>query len=188
MVRLRTVLIVVLVCLGAVWLSGCAYRSGFLIPAGVDSIHIQVVSNETFWREAVKTDNLPTNQALATPRPATTMEVDLTERLKNEIVRRTPLKLARHNEADSLMMASIVDVDPKTLLTDAADEILAQRVTIRVDFKWTDLRNGRVLAKGRGVSRPTDFIVERNENFTTAVRKSFDYIAEQIVEQMQEGF
>ena len=86
------------------------------------------------------------------------------------------------------LLSSITGVKPRVLLRDAVDNVLAERVTITVDFIWKDRRSGRVLAEGRGVSRPTDFTVPRGESFTTATRKSFDYIAEQIVEHMQEGF
>lgn len=158
------------------------------MPPDVRSIHVHVVTNETFWREAAKTDNLDTAVAPATPRPAYTMELELTERLKNEIVRHTPLKLANEDKADSVLMARIVEVKPKTLFTDAEDELLAQRVTIKVDFVWTDARSGRKIAQGNGISRPTTFVTARGENFTTAARKSFDHIAERIVEGMQQGF
>lgn len=183
----RTVFVVCL--LGAASLmAGCHYRAGSLIPADVHSVHVRVAANETFWREAVKTDNLPTASPLPGPRPAYTMEIGLTERIKNEIVRRTPLKLANQNEADSVLSVSITKVKPKVLLRDASDDVLSERVTIDVGFVWTDNRNGRVLAKAGRLNRPTDFLTARGESFTTAARKSFDYIAEMIVERMQERF
>ena len=178
----------VLAGIGGALLPGCGYKAGWLIPPEVRSVHVKVMTNETFWREAVKTDNLPTAAPPATPWPAYTMEVELTERLKNEIVRRTPLKLADEKAADSVLETSIVAVKAKTLFTDAADGLLGQRVTVQVDFAWVDRRSGRVIAKGSRVSRPTVFVVARGESFTTAARRSFDYIAERIVEGMQEGF
>ena len=182
--------IVVAACLlaGAMLLTGCGYHAGFLIPADVRSVHVRVAVNETFWREAVKTDHLETDQPLPAPRPAYTMEIDLTERLKNEIVRRTPLKIVSEDAADTVLSASITDVKPNVLLRDASDDVLAQRVTIRVDFAWTDRHTGRVLARGKGIARPTDSLTVRGEGLTSASRKSFDHIAERIVEQMQEGF
>ena len=174
--------------LGALALPGCRYQAGFLIPAGVESIHVEVAANETFWREAAKTDNLDTAVPLAEPRPAFTMEAELTERIKNEIVRRTPLRLAHKANADSVLRTTIVSVTPETRFRDSEDELLAQRVSILVDFVWIDRRSGRALAEGKGLTRATDFVVDRGENFTTAARKNFDYIAKMIVERMQEGF
>jgi len=170
----------------ALW-CGCGYRAGFLIPADVRSVHVRVATNRTWWREAVKVDNLSSGMQLPV-RPSYPMEVELSERLKNEIVRRTPLALAGEEDADSILTACITEVKPRVLMRDAADEVFAERVTIRVDFVWEDRRSGRVLARGTGLSRPTDFVVPRGETFTTAARKSFDYLAEQIVEKMQEGF
>ncbi len=168
--------------------AGCGYKGGFLMPAGVRTVHVEVVGNDTLWHEAVKTHNLPSGMAPAEPRPSRTMELELTERLKNEIVRRTPYRLADADKADTVLRATIVDVAPQTLYTDSADVLLAQRVTVSVNFDWVERRSGRVLASGRGMSRPTVFVTERGENFTTAARKSFDYVAERIVEEMQDGF
>lgn len=181
------------------FLGGCGYQAGFLIPADVHSVCVHMAGNETFWHEGEKTDNLtqtglPQAEArqqvedLSVTRPAYTMEVDLTERLKNEVVRRTPLKLAPESEADSVLTATIKKVSLLTLLRDVNDNVLSQRVTIAVDFTWRDRRSGRVLAEGRAVSRPTDFLTSRGETFSTAERTSFDFVAVQIVEHMQEGF
>ncbi len=169
-------------------LHGCGYRAGFLIPADIGSVHVSVVRNETFWREAVKVDNLSPPALQTTSRPPFAMELDLTERLKNEIVRRTPLVLAGQEDADSILSTSITDVKPRVLVRDASDNVLAERVSITVGFVWKDRRSGRVLAQGSGLARPTDFLVPRGESLTTATRKSFDYVAEQIVERMQEEF
>jgi len=184
----RNALIPTAVLLAVLALAGCQYRAGFLMPTGVESVHVEVTANETFWREAAKTDNLDTAAPLAEPRPAFVMEAELTGRLKNEIVRRTPLRLSHESSADSVLRTTIVSVTPETRFRDSRDELLAQRVAVLVDFVWIDRRSGRVLAEGKGLTRPTDFVVDRGENFTTAARKNFDYIAEMIVERMQEGF
>lgn len=168
--------------------AGCGYQAGFLMPADVHSVCVRMAGNETFWHEAVKEDNLTGTGQPAATRPAYTMEVDLTERLKNEVVRRTSLKLAPESEADTMLTATIKKVGLTTLLRDVNDNVLSQRVSINVDFTWRDRRSGRILAEGRGIARPTDFVVSRGETFSTAARTSFDYVAVQIIEQMQEGF
>jgi hypothetical protein len=170
------------------FLGGCGYHAGFLIPADVHSIHVRVVGNDTFWHEAVKSDNLPGAGEPASSRPAYTMELDLTERIKNEVVRRTPLTIAPEERADSILEATIRKVQPTVLVRDVYDNVSAENVTIVVDFTWKDRRTGRVHAEGRNISRPTTFTVGRGETFTSATRTSFDFIAEQIVERMQEGF
>jgi hypothetical protein len=170
------------------FLGGCGYHSGFLIPADVHSVSIRVVGNDTFWHEAVKSDNLPGSGQPSASRPAYTMELDLTERLKNEVVRRTPLTISSEDKADSILEATIRKVEPTVLVRDVNDNVSAERVTISVDFTWRDRRTGRIHAEAKGVTRPTDFTVARGETFTSATRTSFDYIAEQIVERMQESF
>jgi len=169
-------------------LAGCGYNSGFLIPADIKSVNVQVASNTTFWREAVKEDNIDTAMARSQPRPARPMVVTLTEKVKNEIARRTPLRLKRKEEADSLLITTITRVRNRVLERDGKDNMTVGQAEITVDFQWIDRRTGRVLASRGGISRPTSYHLLQDESFTSAARTSFDYIAEQIVEAMQEGF
>jgi len=168
--------------------AGCGYRSGFLIPADVRSVHIEVAANETFWREAVKTDNLDTAEPLPAARPAYPMAADLTEALQREVVRRTPLRVRRAAQADSVLKATITDVKLRARRRDGADNVTVGEVDVVVDFTWTDRRNGRVIAQGSGLHWPTNYYLRQGETFTTAARRGMDYIAELIVEAMQEGF
>jgi hypothetical protein len=48
-----------------------------------------------YWREAKKTDNIDTALPQPGPLPAYTMESDLTDRLKDELLRATPLRVRR---------------------------------------------------------------------------------------------
>ena len=149
---------------------------------------MRVARNDTFWQEASKTDNMDPAAPPPTARPAYTLEMELTERIKNEIARRTPLELRVEDEADTVLDATIRAVRPTVLLRNSRDEVLSERVNILVSFVWTDRRTGRVIARADNLQRPTEFLTARGESFTTATRRSFDYIAEQIVENMQEGF
>ena len=178
----------VLLAMAGLFLTGCGYHSGFLIPADVHTVHIRVVGNDTFWHEAVKSDNLPGSGQPSSSRPAYTMELELTERIKNEVVRRTPLKIAPEERADSILEATIRKVEPGVLVRDVNNNVSSGRVTIIVDFTWRDRRTGRIHAEGKNIARPTDFVVTRGETLTSATRTSFDYIADQIIEQMQESF
>ena len=167
----------------------CGYRTGFLIPADIRTIHVRMPANETFWREAVKRDNLEgdTDSAILL-QPSQTIEVDLAERLKNEIVRQTPLRIVDEDRADSILKTTITRLEPTVLIRNSEDEALSQRVTVQVDFQWVERRSGRVIASGSGVARPTDYNAARGEDFTMATRKSFDFIARQIIELMREDF
>ena len=86
------------------------------MPSDIETVAIRVTSNETFWREAVKEDNMESPMPAATPRPAFPMELDLSERIKDEIVRRTPLRLSSEDGADSVLTASITSVKPSVIL------------------------------------------------------------------------
>jgi len=183
--RIGAIVIALTLC-GA--LAGCGYHMGSLMPDGVRTVHIPIVGNRTDWKEPWKSDNIPPAATVNAPRPSRVMELELTESLREEVVRRTPLRLAARKRADSVLQAEIVRVKADTLLRDTEDELLAQRVTIEVAFTWTDRRSGRVLVRRRVVSRPTEFNRDLGENFTTAARRSCAYLAEQIVEAMEQDF
>jgi hypothetical protein len=185
---MRRVACAALLAAAGLFSGGCGYQAGFLIPADVHSIHVRVVGNDTFWHEAVKVDNLQGTGEPSSTRPAYTMELELTDRLKNEVVRLTPLRIASEDRADSILEATIHSVQPMVIARDANDNVSLAQVTISVDFVWRDRRTSRVYKQVKGVTRPTTYTLARGESFTSATRTSFDYIAEQIVEQMQEGF
>lgn len=178
----------VMLALPALLLAGCGYHTGFLIPADVRSVCVRVAANETFWREAVKEDNIDTAMARPQPRPAYPLVVMLTERVKNEIVRRTPLQVKRESEADSILTTTVTDVRNRVITRDGKDNMTVGEAKITVRFEWIDRRTGRVLASKSGISRPTSYYLLQGESFTSAARSSYDYIAEQIIEAMQEGF
>jgi len=170
-------------------LSGCGYKTGFLIPADVHTVNVAVSENRSGWREAWKVDNLsPTPSPAPGARPAYTMEVELSESLKNEVVRRTPLRLADADKADTVLSTVITAVNVAVQVRDGQDNVTSERISVTLDFTWRDRRTGRVLAEGKGLQRPADFELPQGETPSTAFRRSFDRLAELVVDQMQEPF
>lgn len=167
--------------------AGCGYKAGFLMPPEIRTVNVEVVANRTFWREAAKVDALQAN-APAAARPGRPMAVDLTECIRREIVRRTPLRLADQGTADSVLTATIRSVELSVFNRDGQDNVVVAESEVVVDFTWKDLRTGRILAERDGLRRPTRFYARQGESFTTAAEGSFDYLAEQIVEAMQQRF
>jgi len=173
----------------ALLLCGCGYRAGFLIPADVRTVHVAMTENRSVWREAWKTDNLsPTPAPAPEPRPSYSMETELAERIKSEVLRRTPLRMADASRADTILTTAITSVSVAVLVRDGQDRVTSERLTVALDFTWRDRRTGRILAEGKGLTRPTDFVSPQGETAATAIRRSFDYLAEMVVEQMQEPF
>jgi Lipopolysaccharide-assembly len=170
-------------------IAGCAgYQVGTLIPADIESVNVMIVGNNTFWRFSEKVQNLSPTRTESSPRPAHPMTVTLTRRISEEIVRRTHLKLKNGETADSILEARILDVDHKTIQRDGKDNLTRGEMSIVVEFTWRDRRTGRVIASRGGISRATEYNLDQNESTTTAAGRSFYYIAERIVEGMQEGF
>ena len=146
-------------------LAGCGYRSGALIPPHVESVHVEMFDNETFRRE---------------------LEIPLTRALKDEVARRTNLRLATAGAADSTLSGTITRVRARAIVYDQADEVLTQDITVHVRFEWRDAR-GRLLSSST-VSETVQRFAPRDETQADAVQAAIQDLAERIIEEMQEGF
>lgn len=150
---------------GLLALAGCGYRSGTLIPPHVESVHVKMFDNETFRRE---------------------LEIPLTRAVKDEVARRTNLRLAPAGVADSTISGAITRVRARAIVYDQADEVLTQDITVHVRFEWRDAR-GRLLASST-VSETAQRFAPRDETQADAIQAAMQDLAERIVEAMQEGF
>ncbi|MGR3317184.1 MAG: LPS assembly lipoprotein LptE [Candidatus Anammoxibacter sp.] len=146
-------------------LIGCSYSSRSILKQNVNSVYIPIFDNKTFRRG---------------------LEFGLTKALKNEIMFKTQLKISEKENADSLLSGEIVSFTEQTITVDSNDNIVESRILIAVDFIWTDLRTGRILAEQKEVIAPTEFIVEHGETIETAKNESYTDIAEKIVDLMSE--
>lgn len=162
----RTGMVVILLAIWLfVWLSGCGYSSRSILKQNVDNVYVTIFDNKTFRRG---------------------LEFGLTKAIKNEIMFKTPLKIADKDNADSLLKGEIVDFKENVMIVDPDDNIVENRIAITVDFTWTDIRTGRIILEKKGVITPTEFIVRRGETIETAQNESFTDLAERIVDFMHE--
>ncbi len=101
---------------------GCTYRAGGLVRGNVDTVYVAFFDNSTYRRG---------------------LEVPLTRAVVDEIKLRTQLLFAPRDQADSVLMGELLDVDEDTRLKTEEDEILITSVVVRVRFRWRDKRTGR---------------------------------------------
>ncbi|OYP37503.1 LPS assembly lipoprotein LptE [Rhodopirellula sp. MGV] len=165
-----------LIALALVWLPvGCAsYRFGAdaLYPAGVRTVHIPVVRNETFRPDLGK---------------------QLTEALVREVERRTPYKVVSSPLADSVLSCKIV-MQNKTVLTEVlSDDPRALDTAITVHANWNN-RHGQSLMQNSIVSSDVDmtgfsqnarFVPEAGQSIDTANLQAIEQLAGRIVSQME---
>ena len=150
-----------------VLVSGCGYHAGSLVPSDIRTVHVSIFDNATFRRE---------------------LELELTEAVQKEIRRRTHLKMADKDEADSILTGEIVDFRGRVETRDIEDKIFTQDVTVYINMKWTDSRTGRVLAERNRLHRSVRVYATRGETVPRATSESFRFLAESIVDGMEGGW
>ncbi len=146
-------------------ISGCGYSNKSLISRKINSIYIPIFENETFRKS---------------------LEFDLTNAVKNEIMSNTKLRIAKKDNADTILTGKIQKVTESMLSSNVEDNIVEGRVTIYVDIKLVDRRTGRTLIEEKNVKQPAEYIVKRGENIKTASRESLALLAETIVGHLEE--
>lgn len=155
-------------CAGLLALStGCGYRSGTLIPPDVRTVHVEMFDNETFRHE---------------------MEIPLSRAIKEEIARRTNLRIVPRQRADTVLSGAIRRVDAPVTAYDQADEIAIQRVAVQVRFEWRRRATGEVIASADALAESVRLLAARGETQATAAEDAFRDLARAIVERMQEDF
>ena len=148
-------------------LPGCGYQAGSLITPDVQSVHVQVFDNRDFRHE---------------------IEVPLTEAVKNEITRRTHLKIRGPDTADTVLRGTIKKVSASVTAYDTDDEVFSQSVTVRVEFEWRRRDNDQLLASASDLGSSAQLLALRGETQGTATSETFRDLAELIVERMEEDF
>jgi len=146
-------------------ISGCGYTTKSLISRKINSIYIPVFENKTFRRD---------------------LEFDLTNAVKDEIMSKTKLRIARKESADTILTGKIMKVTEGMLSSNVADDIVESRVTIFVDIKLVDRRTGRTLIEEKDLNQSAEFVVKRGENIRTASQESLARLAEIIVYHLEE--
>ena len=146
-------------------ITGCGYTTKSLINRNINSIYIPIFGNDTF-RSGI--------------------EFDLTTALKDEIMSKTKLRIARKDDADTVLTGKIVTVTEGVITSNARDNIIENQVTISINIALIDRRTGRELMTMDGLSNKAEYIVTRGENIKTATQECLDGLAEKIVYQLEE--
>lgn len=148
-------------------LAGCGYSSHSILKKNVGNIYIPIFDNKTFRRG---------------------LEFGLSKAIKDEIMFKTQLKIVDKENADSILLGTIVDFKENVMIVDSNDNIVESQIFVVVDFTWKDLRTGRAIVAEKGVIAPTEFVARRGETIETAQNESFVDVAEKIVDLMGEGW
>jgi len=98
---------------------GCGYSTRSLIRGGIRTVYVPVFENRTYYRG---------------------YEVDLTRAVIDEINDFSNLRIAPRDEAESLLVGTLTDVEEDVERKGEDDTIIAKNITISVHIQWRDNR------------------------------------------------
>ena len=146
-------------------ISGCGYTTKSLISRNINSIYIPVFGNYTFRNG---------------------LEFDLTTALKDEIMSRTKLRIAKKNDADTILTGKIIRVDEGATSSNAFDNLVESSITITVNIDFVDRRTGRLLMSVDELTATGAIIITRGETINTGIQEAMTRLANKIVNQLEE--
>lgn len=173
MKSLTTIAIRTVLSLCALFLTACAsdpskgYSSNPLFRTDISSIAVPIFENTTFVRD---------------------VEFQLTDALIKEIEFRTPYKVTSSEQADTIVLGQIRDVQldqlSKSRLTGLSEEVI---LSVTIDFLWKDNRNGKTLVERRQFSGHGLFVPSRpsGEPIELGRFAAVEHLARDVVKEMR---
>jgi len=156
-----------LLVLACLFLTGCGYSHGGTFPKEIGSIAVPIFENRTPYRD---------------------VEFDLTEALIKEIELRTPYKVVRSGDADTLLAGVVTNVDQRVLSRrDVGGLPQEMEISIVVNFEWKHQRTGESLRDRHGFITVGRHVPGRpiGEPFEVARHEAVQQLARDIVAVMR---
>jgi len=153
-------------------LTGCGYIVGNGFGPEIRTVSVPIFQNDTFRRN---------------------IEFQLTEAVQKEIQNRTPFRLVKGDQADTLLQGQIVQVRKDVLGETKFDDPRELQFTIMARVTWKDLRTGQILATEELPISPeaipvlgqTEFAPEVGHSLASATQDSVNRLARRIVNMME---
>ena len=160
-------------------LAGCGYQqSGSMDTSGKSSYKWS-----SLYREDIATVAVPifTNRDF---RRGT--EFSLTSAIIKQMEAHSPYRVAPRERADTLLEGEIVSVDLSTLSRDVRTNIPQEQLYVMtVNFRWTDLRSGRILLERQNYQQTAPFYGPLGEGEFVGSQSAVERLALAIVQEMQ---
>lgn len=167
--RMVSVGFTLLYALGAMsFASGCGYKPTCYSPQAdkdTTSIAVSIFENSTLWRGC---------------------EFDLTNRVRGEILARTPLRLAKKSEeADLVLTGEIVDYVRPVLVEDSEDRVFQSQVSLTLKVLLKDRPTDKIIYEGFH-TEAAEFIGARDETEAQARYEIYEKLARWVVALLEE--
>jgi hypothetical protein len=160
---------------GALLLSGCAgYHVGNqgLYPTDIQTVHVPVFHSSSFRRD---------------------LGEQLTEAVIKEIEKRTPYKVVREGDADSVLLGRITHETKHLLVETLTGDPREEEFNLTVNVRWLN-RRGDLIRQGPPLPVPNDavditaashFVPEYGQSTATAQLQAVQQLAQKIVDLME---
>lgn len=114
------------------------------------------------------------------------IEFRLSEAVVKQMEAHTPYRAAPRERADTILEGEIVSVDVSTLSRDVRTAIPQEQLYVMtVNFRWTDLRSGRILVERRNFQQTAPFYSTLGEGEFVGGQSAIEKLALAIVQEMQ---
>ncbi|HEY7117376.1 MAG TPA: LptE family protein [Tepidisphaeraceae bacterium] len=160
-------------------LLGCGYQQS----GSVDSSGQSNYKWSSLYREDVSTVAVP---IFANKDFRRGMEFGLTSAVIKQMEAHSPYRVAPRGRADTILEGEIVSVELSTLSRDVRTNVPQEQLYIMtVNFRWTDLRSGRILLERRNFQQTAPFYGTLGEGEFVGSQNTIERLALAIVQEMQ---
>jgi len=144
---------------------GSAYKWSSLYREDISTVAIPIFANKDFRRG---------------------IEFRLSNAVIKQMEAMTPYRVAPRERADTILEGEIVSVDLTTLSRDIRTAIPQEQLYVMtVNFRWTDLRSGRILLERRNYRQTAPFYGTVGEGEFVGGQSAIERLALGIVQEMQ---
>jgi hypothetical protein len=147
----------------AAGLGGCGYSVGSLYGDDVETIAVDVFTNDTFRRD---------------------IELELTREVVKQVRLRTGWRIAGRGEADVVLTGRILNVRDNVLSETERNLTLESSVIITAEARLTDLKTGKLIRKVRRTTAES-YLIPRGESRVTALTEAVFKLAEDLVQALE---
>jgi hypothetical protein len=142
-----------------------AYKWSSLYREDISTVAIPVFANKDFRRG---------------------VEFGLTSSVVKQLEAHSPYRVAPRDRADTILEGEIVSIGLNTLSRDTRVAIPQEQLyVITINFRWKDLRSGRILLERRNYQQTAPFYGTLGEGEVTGGQSAIERLALAIVQEMQ---
>ena len=172
-----------LIVLISVFLSGCGYTTGSLLPA-----HLKTISIENFANKIPLTDEVSDRQRYKTYRPL--LEIDVTRAIIDRFIFDGHLRVIRKKDANLILEGALVDFRREPTKYGYDDTIDQYRIAIFIDIQLIDADSGKVMWSEKNFAGSDYYFTtgpqQKSEN--SAVADALNDLARRVVERTIEAW